>query len=108
MKHWMITLLGTLVIAGAAQAAQPQTTQAQPATAADAASVPQDEAKKDDIKDRNCLRHTGTRITHRTATDKDRMCSNGRIGRAYTREDLERTGRVDIADALRALDPSIH
>ncbi len=107
MKHWMITLLGTLVIAGAAQAAQPPAPQPQPAPAADAASVPQEEAKKDDIKDRNCLRHTGTRITHRTSSDKDRICSNGR-GRVYTRDDLDRTGRIDIADALRALDPSIH
>lgn len=105
MKHWMITLLGTLVIAGAAQAAQPQAPQ--PQTASAAASVPQEEAKKDDIRDRNCLRHTGTRITHRTSSDKDRVCSNGR-GRVYSREDLDRTGRIDIADALRALDPSIH
>lgn len=29
-------------------------------------------------------------------------------GRAYSRSDLERTGEVDIADALRKRDPAIH
>ena len=102
MKRPMIALLGALLFAGAAQAAQPQTTSA---PAADA-PAPQEQAKKQDLSDRHCLRHTGTRITHRKSTTKD-TCSNGSIGRAYTREELDRTGRVDIADALRTLDPSI-
>ncbi|QNP39986.1 hypothetical protein [Lysobacter solisilvae (ex Woo and Kim 2020)] len=113
MKNWMITLLGSLVVAGAAQAAQPQATQAQTAPAVGAASVPQDEAKQQDQVDRNCLRYTGTRITHRASADKNgsaksRMCSNGQIGRVYTREDLDRTGRINTADALRTLDASIY
>jgi hypothetical protein len=104
MKQLSIILVGALAVAvavaGAAQAAQPQ-----PAT--DTVSVQQD-AKKPDANDHRCLRQTGTRISSRTDTRKQRACSNGAIGRAYTREDMDRTGEVNIADALRKLDPSIH
>lgn len=104
-------LLGALFIAGAAQAGQPQTTSS-PAPSAETATAPQDAAKQNDMDDRHCLRYTGTRIIQRNDARSDgkkqRMCSNGQIGRSYTREDLDRTGRIDIADALRTLDPSIH
>ena len=58
--------------------------------------------------ERFCLRETGTRIVVDRARDtKDRKrCVIGN-GRVYTREQLEMTGRLDIADALRALDPRI-
>jgi hypothetical protein len=107
MKHLMITLLGALVVAGAAQAAQPQGTQVQ-ATAQATASVPQDEARKPDANDRYCLRHTGTRIAMRTDRRKPRACTNAAFGRGYSREDLDRTGEIDIAAALRKLDPAIY
>jgi len=68
--------------------------------------------------DRHCLRQTGSRIVARANTTRARAASNrggaqGRQcvaanGRVYSREDLERTGEVDIADALRKLDPAIH
>lgn len=75
--------------------------------AADARVQPEDEA--DARPDRFCLRETGSRIpvVRRLDTQRSRdrcLTSNGRV---YTREDLDSTGRVDIADALRALDPSI-
>lgn len=54
--------------------------------------------------DRNCLRYTGTRIIQR---DKPARRCIAQHGRVYTREDLYRTGEVDIAQALRRLDPSI-
>ncbi|MGH8078078.1 MAG: hypothetical protein ACREPE_12240 [Lysobacter sp.] len=65
--------------------------------------------------DRNCLKHTGSRIvarynaqrTARASGDKTKRCV-GAFGRVYSREDLDSTGEVDIADALRKLDPSIH
>lgn len=108
MKRVMISLLGALAFAAAAQASEPQV--AQPSATADTAAATQDEAKKPDVNERNCLRHTGTHIGtqvgSRTDTRKERKCI-GMNGRAYTREDLERTGEVDIADALRKLDPSI-
>ena len=100
MKRAMIGLLGTLAFAAAAQTAQPQA----PATGT-APAAQQDAVKKPELNDRHCLRDTGTRI--RSTSRKDRQCT-GAMGSAYTRDDLHRTGEVDIADALRKLDPSIH
>jgi hypothetical protein len=101
MKRLMISLFGALAFAAVAQAAEPQ---ANPV--ADTTQVTQDEAKKPDLDDRYCLRQTGTRIGSRNTSSKDQKCT-GAMGRSYTREDLERTGDVNIADALRKLDPAI-
>jgi len=72
---------------------------------------------------RDCMRYTGSRISARRADrearagvdaeaeekigqlDRDDCISAN--GRVYSREDLRRTGEVDIADALRKLDPAI-
>lgn len=61
-----------------------------------------------------CLRTTGTRIPMKARTadanrdgEPDRIDCVAANGRVYTRRDLETTGAVDIADALRMLDPSI-
>lgn len=61
-----------------------------------------------------CLRSTGTRIAPKARTvdtdgdgKPDRVECVAANGRVYTRSDLETTGAVDIADALRRLDPSI-
>lgn len=58
-----------------------------------------------------CLRSTGSRIVavrnlRAQREGKPQQCANA-AGRVYTREDLDRSGYVDIADALRALDTSI-
>ena len=68
--------------------------------------------------DRNCLRHTGSRIVATRNASRNRAARDGVAksgqrcvaanGRVYSREDLDRTGEIDIADALRKLDPSIH
>jgi outer membrane cobalamin receptor len=50
-----------------------------------------------------CLQHTGSRI----APSADRPCVNA-PGQVYTREDLERTGAIDTAEALRRLSPIIN
>lgn len=55
------------------------------------------------VNDRTCLRHTGSRLIGK---ERNRPCANA-AGRAYTREDIERTGHVDLLSALRTLDPSI-
>ena len=60
---------------------------------------------------RTCLRSTGSRVTAaqnvRAAKDgKPQRCAPV-SGRVYTSEDIERTGQVDIHEALRMLDPSI-
>lgn len=61
--------------------------------------------------DRNCLRQTGSRITARENLDarragKPERCANA-TGRAYDRDDIERTGASTVAEALRRLDPAI-
>ena len=112
LKISLISLLGAVAFTATAQAAEPQAT-----PAADTTAAAQADAKKPPVSDAYCLRHTGTRITSRAATKaganaatapKSRTCSNGAIGRAYTRDDLDRTGDVNLADALRKLDPAIH
>ena len=47
-----------------------------------------------------CTHDTGSRIQR-----KENECSGP--GRTYTQEDLQRTGDINAADALRRLDPSI-
>lgn len=107
MKRLLMTsLLAAAVSMAAAQASEPPAPVADDAAAQTQMQTPE-EAKKAAADQPFCLRHTGTRIVSRANTQKQRACS-GAIGRAYTREDLDRTGRIDIADALRALDPSIH
>jgi len=112
LKISLISLLGAVAFTAMAQAAEPQTI---PAT--DTTAATQADAKKPPVSDAYCLRHTGTRITSRAVDKaganaatarKSRTCSNGAIGRAYTRDDLDRTGDINLADALRKLDPAIH
>jgi hypothetical protein len=50
----------------------------------------------------NCVKDTGSRIQAR-----DDKCANV-PGSAYSQTDLERTGEIDTAAALRKLDPRIH
>lgn len=52
--------------------------------------------------DAQCLRQTGSRIQSRAKGD----CAA--YGRSYDRNDLNRTGEIDTASALRRLDPSVH
>jgi hypothetical protein len=50
--------------------------------------------------DPNCLTATGSRIVTQNS-----QCRG--FGRAYSSEDLDRTGQTSTADALALLDPSI-
>jgi hypothetical protein len=107
----LITACMGFALAASAQQAAPQDVADAPrepasAPVADtpAASDDRQEAK-DRIADRNCLRHTGSRLIDRTRGE--RKCAMA-SGRAYSREDLDRTGSTDLADALRRLDPAIH
>ncbi|MGH8085645.1 MAG: hypothetical protein ACREPV_10265 [Lysobacter sp.] len=79
------------------------------------------ESRADRDAHRDCMRFTGSRIAASRADRKERadvdvdknvtqldrddcVAANGRV---YSRDDLRRTGEVDIADALRKLDPAI-
>ena len=58
--------------------------------------------------DRFCLRETGSHLHAITTYHKQSAVECAKApGRAYTREDIERTGAATTADALRRLDPSI-
>ncbi|PJK10466.1 hypothetical protein CO610_02090 [Lysobacteraceae bacterium NML95-0200] len=75
----------------------------------------QTDAQRQADESRHCLRHTGSRIHSRRM---QRQHGSGRkagskdcamlAGRAYSREDIERTGAFDLHDVLRRLDPAIH
>lgn len=60
-------------------------------------------ADNDKFIDRKCLRQTGSHIVRH----KDKRGCMDVIGSSYSQEDLERTGAVDIGQALRLLDPAI-
>lgn len=57
--------------------------------------------------DRFCIKDTGSRVvaTRNRSKKADEECA-GDNGRVYTREEIERTGSVDIRDALRRLESS--
>ena len=70
-----------------------------------------------DVRDHNCLRETGSLIATR---DNQRALRRARAqgdatvevrcaayGRAYTQDDIRRTGAINVSDALRQLDPTI-
>lgn len=97
-------LLSLALLAGPAFAAEPQAAAAEPepaVQAAEPARLTRDVA--DERVDRHCLRETGTRIRARG----DRRACTAFAGRVWTREDLDRTGQIDLASALRMLDVSV-
>jgi hypothetical protein len=71
-----------------------------------------------DVRDHNCLRETGSliatarnqRALRRARANKDATvevtCAS--YGRAFTQDDIRRTGALDLSQALRLLDPSVH
>ena len=114
MKRLALTAaLLSLAFAASAQTAAPTAadpttpqTAAAPAETTDEASANQNKAAaKDEAADRNCLKHTGSRLIR--ADSKGRKCAVA-TGRAYNRDDIDRTGAVDLRDAIRRLDPAVH
>ena len=110
-----LSLMLALACSLAAATVQAQTT-AEQAPVAPSASEPQtmppasetqDATTTGDRKrlsDENCLRHTGSRIAQR---DGKPRCT-GQPGRVYSKDDIDRTGHTNLADALRALDPAMN
>ena len=113
MNRQKLCLLALLLSASFAASAQTAEQAADPAVDPNApmqVTASEDEASQADDKkltpsDRHCLRQTGSRITARRASEARRCTA---IGRVYTQDDLRRTGHIDVADALRTLDPSIY
>lgn len=86
-----------LVVAG--NAAAEEATPAQ-----DAKATQQQQPKKPAAEPAKCTHAPGSRI--RLSTPED--CAKASRGpfRSYSKEDLDRTGETNMADALRKLDPS--
>lgn len=88
----------------------------EPAAAARAESTQLALPAERPLDDYRCLRHTGSLVTASrnrrealrpgVATHKPRCAPVA--GRAWSREDLDRTGANNVLDALRMLDPSVH
>lgn len=110
MRRILMTALVSVAAAAAFAQAPAPTPQAPSVTAGDPAA---DTAPREASP--TCLRHTGSRIVAtrnaRQEAGKDAgaepVCVNA-SGRSYSRDDLERTGRTNVADALRMLDPSVN
>lgn len=100
------SLIVLALLAGSASAAAQTAPSSPPPQATPAPLESNIDAGEQDLSpaSRHCLRETGTRI--RVRAEGGRRCSPA-SGRVWTREDLERTGHVDLADALRTLDVSI-
>ncbi|MGQ4659971.1 hypothetical protein [Lysobacter sp. F6437] len=118
----MKTLFLTLLLAIPAAAIAQSTAPAQDA-ASKAVAQQDDTSRTERDARRDCMRHTGSRISASRADREARAGGDAEAeekigqldrddcvaanGRVYSREDLRRTGEVDIADALRKLDPAI-
>jgi hypothetical protein len=114
----LFVLLSALAFAASAQSVSPvpATPQAEPRQAVAGQSAADQNiadqgtpdkstsSKTRPLSDHNCLRQTGSRIIPRDA--KGEGCASA-TGRAYTREELDRTGGRDLAHSLRLLDPAI-
>lgn len=121
MKRLLLTsLIAPLAFAAAAQDGAPEARVAAATAQAEAAVDTRASTETTTARDarRDCMRYTGSRIVaerNRNAEDievddvgemdrDDCVAANGRV---YSRDDLQRTGATDIADALRRLDPAI-
>lgn len=108
MNRLQTCLIGALLLglplAAGAQSADPNAPS--PVTPSqDEATQDEQAAKPEKAVDHFCLRNTGSHITAHRANRARRCAAYGRV---YDYEALQRTGEIDVADALRKLDPSIH
>lgn len=112
----LVAGLASVVFAAPAQDATATAEATDAVVAADAGSVVEalqedthDSEATDPIAARFCLRETGSRIVAMQNAKRDpagKRCVNA-PGRVYTSDDIRRTGAIDLAEALRMLDPSI-
>jgi hypothetical protein len=116
----MTRLLLASLLAGASFAAMAQPQSVGTTTEPVVQDEIQSEIPTRDVRDHSCLRETGSLVAtaqnqHTLRDARRRNDINARVevkcagyGNAYTQQDLRRTGAVDLSQALRQLDPSIH
>ncbi|PZO08493.1 MAG: hypothetical protein DCF27_08500 [Lysobacteraceae bacterium] len=98
MKKFAIALaLGLLAVAAHAQSDVAAT---EAAPAASETTVINPDTAAAETRDTGCVRETGTRIDKR-----DKNGCTGAPGESYSREDINRSGAIDTADAIRKLSP---
>lgn len=105
MKHTLTTLIPALALAWAA------TAMAQPPAPVDTRPAIESSSERDQGSDddtmtaakAHCVRDTGSRLRNHARMEQQRCLA----GRAYDRADIDRTGEMDLARAIRKLDPSI-
>lgn len=91
-----------MLLAGNAVASPTESEVAAEPQVASAESTQAGKAEEVRKADRNCLRETGSRIKR-----KDKGGCLPLAGRTYSKDDLDGTGAVTVADALERLDPAI-
>ena len=106
MKKTLIPFLFGSVLALGATGAFAQYAPASDNAKTEVNAPPMTEAEKS--ADSFCLRQTGSHLHAITKRRNESAveCANA-PGRAYTQEDIQRTGATNTRDALRRLDPSI-
>ena len=107
MVMWWVSL--ALLVAGNAAAAQDaQRSRSKVAVDApsrsDPATPPATSRSDAGADDRHCLKYTGSHLAARGRNGGRCVIANGR---SYGREDIDRTGQADLAQALRTLDPAV-
>ena len=115
MKTACLAMIAGLLLTGTAMAQQAPVAQEKiPAASRDARVAELPDTRP--LSDYRCLRHTGSLITASRNERERQRPSDSRekprcapvAGRAWTREDLERTGAMSVGEALRMLDPSVY
>lgn len=108
MKRLFITLsaAAAIAVAGAGSGAAAQETEPEERASED---VTQARTDRERASERFCIRETGSRIVanRNASSEAEREECVAAGGSVYTREEIERTGSTDLADALRRLDPRI-
>ncbi len=116
-RYLLASLLCGLAFAAGAQNASQDTAPAIDQSASESSTFANEAPAAEDgqpLSDRNCLRQTGSRITAVANERADRLKDPAKRkcapvhGRSYDRDDLDRTGQTNVADALRMLDPSVN
>ncbi len=95
-----VLLTATLAATPFAVAIGAEPAQRESMTVRASAAEAEAEEERATMRSRTCLSATGSRI-RRAGQD----CMHR--GRSYSREDIQRTGSMDLNDALQRLDPSI-
>ena len=106
MKRILCTLVPALALGWASVAlAQAPQVPVEPRPAVQSASERDDASQQHEasVAKAGCVRETGSRLRNHARLEQERCLT----GRAFDRDDIDRTGEMDLARAIRKLDPSI-